>query len=342
MNMSARNEYMREQLPHYLKANKQEKTNLLNHICRITGYRRKYAIWKLKDMQRKPAVEREKKQRKKRRRKYGADCVPPLKQIWEFLDWPCGERLQPYLPTIIPLLEQHSELPTSPSVREKLLTMSISTVDRLLANQRRVRRRKTQSTTKAGTLLEPQIPVRHEPWPEDAVPGYEETDMAAHCGEQNAGDYVSTLSVIDIATTWIEHAAILGRSKKQTVAALDGVESRLPFKLRGLDPDNGSEFINYFLYNWCYGRKQPVEFTRSQPYKKNDNAHVEQKNWSTVRRVFGYQRLDTAKQRNLMQKLYVGPLRGWQNFFQTTLKLKEKERRGSRVRWLVGSFKKLI
>lgn len=331
MNMSAKNEYMREQLPHYLKANKQAKTNLLNNICRITGYRRKYAIWKLADMQKKPAAEREHKPRKPRTRKYGADCLPPLKHIWEFLEWPCGERLQPYLPTIIPLLEHHSELKTSPIVRGKLLTMSIATIDRLLEKQRRVRRRQSQSTTKAGTLLKSQIPVRHDLWPEDTVPGYEELDLVAHCGVQNAGDYVSTLSVIDIATTWIEHAVILGRSKKRTVAALDEVEKRLPFKLLGLDPDNDGQFINYFLYDWCHDRKQPVEFTRSRPYRKNDNAHVEQKNWSTVRRVFGYQRLDTPEQLKLMRKLYAGPLRDWQNFFQPTLKLKEKERRGSRV-----------
>lgn len=331
MNMSAKNEYMREQLPHYLKANKQEKTNLLNHICRLTGYQRKYTIWKLGDMQKKPAAEREKKPRKKRQRKYGADCVPPLKQIWEFLDWPCGERLQPYLPTIIPLLEQYDWLKVSPTVREKLLTMSIATVDRLLTKQRRIRRRKAQSTTKAGTLLKSQIPVRHEPWPEDTVPGYEELDLVAHCGEKNAGDYVSTLSIIDIATTWIEHTAILGRSKQRTIDSLNEVEQRLPFALKGIDPDNDGQFINYFLYDWCQNRDRPIDFTRSRPYRKNDNAHVEQKNWSTVRRVFGYQRLDTEKQRRLMQKLYAGPLRDWQNFFQPTLKLKEKERRGSRV-----------
>ena len=250
MNMPAKNEYMREQLSHYLKANKQANTNLLNHVCRLTGYRRKYAIWKLSDMQKKPAIEREAKPRKSRRRKYGADCLSPLKKIWEFLEWPCGERLQPYLPTIVPLLERHGALKTSPIVRQKLLTISVSTVDRLLEKQRRVRRRKSQSTTKAGTLLKHQIPVRHELWPEDTVSGYEEVDMVAHCGMHNAGDYVSTLSVIDIATTWIEHAAILGRSKQRTVATLDEVEKRLPFQLLGLDPDNGAEFINYFLYDW--------------------------------------------------------------------------------------------
>lgn len=331
MNMSAKNQYMREQLPHYLKANKQEKTNLLNHICQTTGYRRKYAVTKLSDMQKTPPNEKENRPRKKRARKYGSECLPPLKQIWEFLEWPCGERLQPYLPTILPLLEECGELTMPSSVRQKLLTMSISTIDRLLAKERRVRRGQGVSTTKAGTLLKSQIPVRHEPWPEDTHPGYAEMDFVAHCGEANAGDYVATLSTIDIATTWIEHVPILGRSKKKTVAALDNIKSRLPFPLLGLDPDNDGQFINYFLYDWCQQQEPAIELTRSRPYRKNDNAHIEQKNWSHVRRVFGYQRLDTDKQQRLMAQLYQGPLRDWQNFFQPTLKIKEKERRGARV-----------
>lgn len=331
MHMPAKNEYMREVLPRYLQADKHGKTNILDELCATLGYRRKYAIWKLKDMQRKSPAEREGCQRRRRKKTYGTECVPPLKQIWEFLEYPCGERLQPYLPTIIPLLETHGELAVAPGVRQKLLAMSRATIDRLLEKQRRVRRRKAQSTTRAGTLLKTQIPVRHELWPEDTVPGYEELDLVAHCGIANAGDYVSTLSVIDIATTWIEHAAILGKSKQRTVAALDEAAQRLPFRLRGIDPDNDGQFINYFLYDWCTNRPEPVEFTRSRAYKKNDNAHVEQKNWSTVRRVFGYVRLETERQHRLLQQLYAGPLRDWQNFFQPTLKLAEKERRGSRV-----------
>jgi len=329
--MTTKNEYMREQLPHYLKADKQAKANILNDICRICGYRRKYATWKLGDMQKKPPVEREGRQRRRRKKTYGPECIPPLKYIWEFLEFPCGERMQPYLPTIIPLLERHGNLSILPVVRDKLLAMSIATVDRLLEKQRHVRRRKAQSTTRAGTLLKNQIPVRHELWPEDTVPGYEEMDFVAHCGEKNAGDYVATLSTIDIATTWIEHAAILGRSKQRTVVALENMEKRLPFTLKGIDPDNDGQFINYFLYDWCQAHTPPVEFTRSRAYRKNDNAHIEQKNWSHVRRVFGYQRLDTEKQWRLMEELYQGPLHDWQNFFQPTLKIKEKERRGSRV-----------
>lgn len=331
MNMSAKNEYMRERLPHYLKANKHEKTNLLNHICQTTGYQRKYAVAKLSDMQKKPPAEKEGRVRKKRTRKYGGDCLPPLKKIWEFLEWPCGERLQPYLPTIIPVLEMCAGLKMPPSVRSKLLEISISTVDRLLAKERRVRRGQGISTTKAGALLKSQIPVRHEPWPEDTHPGYAEMDFVAHCGEVNAGDYVATLSTIDIATTWIEHVPVLGRSKRKTVDALDEIRNRLPFPLRGLDPDNDGQFVNYFLYDWCQEQEPVIELTRSRPYRKNDNAHIEQKNWSHVRRVFGYQRLDTAEQWQLMRKLYRGPLRDWQNFFQPTLKIKAKERRGARV-----------
>lgn len=331
MNMSSKNQLVRAQLTRYFKTNKEEKTNILDELCAATGYHRKYALAKLKDFQRHSPGERELRRHKPRPRIYGADCLPPLKKIWEFLDWPCGERLRPFLPEIIPKLEAVDELKVAPSVRAKLLTMSISTVDRLLREQRRIRRRKIQATTKPGTLLKHQIPVRLELWPEETVPGFTELDLVAHCGPTNAGEYVLTLSVVDIATTWIEHGAVLGRGQQRIRAALDEIESRLPFRLRGIDPDNDSGFINYNLKSWCDGHTPPVSFTRSRPYRKNDNAHVEQKNWSTVRQVLGYLRIETEEQRQLMAQLYAGPLRDWQNFFQPTLKLREKKRIGARV-----------
>lgn len=329
MHMSSKNELVRAVLARYLKANKQGKTNILDELCATTSYHRKYALAKLRDFQRHPPAERELKPRKKRQKIYGIECLIPLKKIWEFLEWPCGERLKPYLPEIIPKLEKFDGLSMTPTVRHKVLTMSISTIDRLLQAQRRIRRRKFQSTTKPGTLLKHQIPVRKERWPEDTVPGFGELDLVAHCGVENAGEYVSTLSYIDIATTWIEHAAVLGRSQKQTRVALETIEERLPFRLRGLDPDNDSSFINYHLKAWCDERD--ILFTRSRPYKKNDNAHIEQKNWSTVRQVLGYQRISSPRQKELLDRLYAGPLHDWQNFFQPTLKLKEKVRRGARV-----------
>lgn len=329
MNMSSKNQLVRAQLERYLTAKKEEKTKILDELCAATKYHRKYALFKLKDFQRHSPSERELWPRKARQRIYGLDCLPPLKKVWEFLEWPCGERLKPYLPEIIPKLEQFGELQMPPSVRRKLLTMSISTIDRILKDQRRIRRRKFQCTTKPGTLLKHQIPVRKELWPNDTVPGFGELDLVAHCGMENAGDYVSSLSYIDIATTWIEHAAVLGKSQKHTLEAIETIQERLPFRLRGIDPDNGSEFINYHLKDWCDERD--ILFTRSRPYRKNDNAHIEQKNWSTVRQVLGYLRIAEPAQKELMDRLYAKPLRDWQNFFQPTLKLKEKIRRGARV-----------
>lgn len=329
MNMSSKSQLVRAQLTRYLKANKQEKTKILDELCAATHYHRKYAVAKLKDFRQHPPAERELRSRKKRKKIYDIECLLPLKKIWEFLEWPCGERLKPYLPEIIPKLEKFGGLTMTPIVRNKVLTMSISTMDRLLKEQRRIRRRKFQCTTKPGTLLKHQIPVRKELWPEDTIPGFGELDLVAHCGVENAGEYVSTLSYIDIATTWIEHGAVLGRSQKHTRVALEEIEERLPFCLRGLDPDNDSSFINYHLKAWCDERQ--ILFTRSRPYKKNDNAHIEQKNWSTVRQVLGYQRIATESQKKLMDQLYTSSLHDWQNFFQPTLKLKEKVRRGARV-----------
>lgn len=329
MYMSSKKDLTREILPRYLKGTKEEKTIILNEFCINTGYNRKYALTKLSDYQKHPATERELKPRKKRRCIYGAECVPSLKKLWEFLEYPCGERLQPQLPIIMPILEKFKELVLSENIRKKLLKMSISTVDRLLKSCRKIRRRKYQCTTKPGTILKHQIPVRKELWPEDTKPGFCELDYVVHSGDTGVGEFISTLTFIDIATTWIEHEPVLGKNQIKTVTALENIQQRMPFIICGIDPDNDGVFINWILNKWCEDNK--IFFTRSRPYKKNDNAHVEQKNWSTVRQVLGYQRLDTKRQLLLMQKLYAGPLRDWQNFFLPTLKLKEKERIGAIV-----------
>jgi len=329
MTTPSKHELTREVLPRYLQATKAEKTQILNEFRVNTGYHRKYAIQKLRDFQRRTPAERENRPRKGRKTTYGPDCLPPLKAIWEFLEYPCGERLQPYLAEILPKLEAAGFLHVGPDVRKKLLAMSARTMDRLLKNVRKVRRRRIQATTKPGTLLQHEIPVRHEPWPAETVPGYLELDLVAHCGETNAGDDVSTLTVTDIATGWTEHGAVLGKSQRHTIQMLEEIAARLPFPLCGIDPDNDGQFINWHLKGWCDARG--IQFTRSRAYKKNDNAHVEQKNWSTVRQVLGYKRFDAPEELRLIQALYAGPLRDWQNFFQPTLKLKEKVRVGARL-----------
>lgn len=329
MTMPTKHELTREVLPRYLPATKDEKTRILDEFCANTGYARKYAIAKLADFQRRTPAERERRPRKGRKTTYGPACLPSLKKVWEFLAYPCGERLQPYLPEILPKLEDAGFLRVCFDIREKLLAMSSRTIDRLLADTRKVRRRRVQATTKPGTLLKHQIPVRQELWPADTVPGYAELDLVAHCGAANAGEYVSTLTVTDIATGWTEHGAVLGRSQRFVLAALAAIQERMPFPLRGIDPDNDSAFINHALVAWC--REQNITFTRSRAYRKNDNAHVEQKNWSTVRQVLGYRRFETHEEQRWMGALYAGPLRNWQNFFQPTLKLREKVRVGARV-----------
>lgn len=329
MHMATKHELTREVLPRYLRSTKTTKTQILDELCANTGYARKYAIQKLWDFQARTPAERELRPRQGRKTRYGPECVPPLKAIWELLDFPCGKRLRPYLPEIVTKLEACGEFRVLPDVRTKLLAMSKNTIDRLLATARRVRRRKAQCTTKPGTLLKREIPVRQELWPAETVPGYSELDLVAHCGGTTAGDYVSTLTKTDIATTWVEHGAVLGRSQSRTIALLEGIEARQPFPSLGIDPDNDGQFINWHLKKWCDERG--IQFTRSRPYRKNDNAHVEQKNWSTVRQLLGYRRLETERQCRLLHRLYAGPLRDWQNFFQPTLKLREKVWVGARV-----------
>ncbi len=184
-----------------------------------------------------------------------------------------------------------------------------------------------RGTTKPGTLLKHQIPLRTGRWQESA-PGFGEIDLVVHCGDSTAGHYANTLNYTDIATAWSEREAVLGRAQPKVHEALKEIARRLPFPLRGIDSDNDSSFINDQILRYC--RREKIVFTRSRPYKKNDNAHVEQKNWTTVRKIFGYVRLDSQKQVDMMNMLYSGSLRDYTNYFQPVQKLLDKKRVGAR------------
>ncbi|MGA9531293.1 MAG: transposase family protein [Anaerolineales bacterium] len=310
--------------PRYKKANKKEKGRILDQFCAATGYNRKYAI----DLMR-HGPHKGKGKKQGRRRRYGPDVIAVLVELWQISSHLCGKRLQPFLPELVEVLERHGELRIAADTREKLLQMSPATIDRRLAPARSRIPLRGRTTTKPGTLLKTAIPIRtYTDW-DDALPGFLEIDLVAHCGETTAGEYLHTLSAVDIATRWHEAVALPNRSQQATMIGVQTVRYRLPFALRGLDSDNGGEFINYHLFHYC--EQEQITFTRSRPYKKNDQAHVEQKNWSPIRQMIGYDRYESREALDLLQAIYED-LRLYVNFFQPVMKLESKTRSGSRVR----------
>jgi hypothetical protein len=322
MTSKSKRELLQAIRPRYLRANKTEKAVMLDEFCAATRYHRKYAIRLLK--QGPPA----KKLKKLGRTKiYQGEVVTALTQIWEICGRICSRRLHPYLPEIVRVLEQHQELILPAEVKQLLLRISRASIDRCL-KPARFEHRRGLSTTKPGTLLKKAIPVRtFTPWDEER-PGFEEIDLVAHCGETTAGQYLNTLTVTDLATGWTECLAIQHKSQHLVAEAIRELRNRLPFPLLGIDSDNGSEFINDLLFNYC--QVEHITFTRSRPYRKNDQAHVEQKNWSVVRNVIGYDRLETEAEWLLLKAIYAD-LRLYVNFFQPVLKLIGKERLGEKV-----------
>ena len=322
MTSKSKRELLEAVRPRYLKANKREKVHILDEFCAATGYHRKYAIRLLKHGP--PARKLKKTGRPKM---YQGEVVTALTQIWEICGRICSRRLHPFLPEIIRVLERHQELILSAEVKQLLLQISRASIDRCL-KPARFEHRQGLSTTKPGALLKKAIPVRtFTPW-EDERPGFEEIDLVAHCGETTAGQYLNTLTVTDLATGWTECLAILQKSQYLVTEAIRELRLRLPFALLGIDSDNGSEFINDLLYHYC--RAEQITFTRSRPYRKNDQAHVEQKNWSVVRHVVGYDRLETEAEWLLLKAIYAD-LRLYVNFFQPVLKLIGKDRVGEKV-----------
>jgi hypothetical protein len=258
--------------PRYRKATRSEKTKILDEFVATTGYHRKYAIHLLNHG---APTGRRSKRRSRRSAYWRGDVIAALVVIWEACDRICSRRLQPHIPEMIDVLERHNELRVSDEVKGYLRQMSRPTIDRLLATKRRRPRRRGLSTTKPGTLLKRSIPVRvGTQWEED-IPGFVEVDLVAHCGDSGEGEFIHTLNLVDICTSWSGCRAVPNRGQKAVFDALVALRHRLPFDLRGIDSDNGSEFINQHLYRYC--QQESILFTRSRPYRKNDQAYIEQK-----------------------------------------------------------------
>jgi len=307
----------------YLKARKGGKGLILDEFIQVTGYHRKAAIRLLH----RDGLKRQGK-RRGRRRRYGHEVVDALRQIWEASDRLCSKRLKPFMGELVRVMRQHGELAVDAVVEAELCQMSASTIDRLLRPWRRLGGRRPLSTTKPGSLLKSSIPIRtFADWIEER-PGFLEVDLVAHCGESTEGFYLTTLCAVDVASGWSECVEVWGKGQQRVGAAVHRVRQRLPFPLLGLDSDNGSEFINQHLYNYC--RREGITFTRSRSYKKNDSCHVEQRNWSLVRRLVGYDRYSSRAALECLDLVYA-TLRHYVNFFQPTMKLVSKTRQGAKV-----------
>ncbi len=254
--------------------------------------------------------------------------LEPLRVIWATLNGPAGKRLAPFMPQIVEALERCGEIRIEPEVRDKLLRVSAATIDRILAPERARLQVRGRSGTKPGSLLKRQIPIRTFAEWDDARPGFCEVDLVAHDGGNPLGEFCQSLDLTCVATGWTEVRAVPNKAQRWCFEALLDIERSLPFPLLGIDSDNGSEFINHQLVRYCAERG--ITFTRSRPYRKNDNCFVEQKNWPVVRQQVGYARYDTPGELEVLRKLY-GHLRHYVNFFQPQMRLVHKTRRGAKV-----------
>jgi len=329
MSQPTRTEVLQKLRRRYESASLEHKGKLLDQAQELLGYHRKSAIRALRAV---PAT-RGPWIRAGRPRDYEPKWLLPfLRPIWQATDYACGRRLVAMLPEWVPAYEQH-ERSLPEEVREKLLGASGRTLDRLLEPLRLQEGRRC--LTRPGTLLRHQIPIGGSVW-DDQNPGWLEVDTVALCGGSVAGEFVWMVDGVDYATAWVEVRAMWGRGQAGTLAALQDVEASLPFALLGLDSDNGGEFLNHHVMSWLQKRSRPVFLTRSRPYKKDDNAHVEQKNWTHIRQWFGYERHDNPAVVEPINELVKGPYGQMLNYFHATLKLEGTERKEGKVRRIYG------
>jgi hypothetical protein len=320
-------EYLKAVHLRYKRASRTEKSIILNELCNNCGYHRKHAIRALN------TFKRFTKPKPKKRGKppiYDKSAImKPLKRIWLSANLPCSKRLKVILPLWLPSYEKEfGKLPRDSMTA--LHAISAATIDRLLKPTRVKYKGRGRSTTKPGSLLKKHIPIKTDQW-DETRPGFLEADTVAHCGESMAGMFAFTIDCVDIATTWTEQRAVWGKGETGVLEQIKDIEDSIPFTLRGFDSDNGSEFLNYHLLRHFHHRKQPIQFTRSRPYHKDDNAHVEQKNWTHVRQWLGYHRLDNPDVVPLMNDLYKTQWRLYHNFFLPSVKLLEKKRIASKT-----------
>jgi hypothetical protein len=317
-------EYAAVQRERYLAATRAEKGALLDEVIAVTGLHRKAAIRLLRRAPRAPTAP----PRAGRPRVYGAAVAAALEVLWQATGHIGPQRLQPFVPELLDRLTRDGELMLAPDVDKLVRHVSVATLGRLLAPARATRPPRGASTTRLGTWLRHEIPIRTFTEWNDTGPGFLEIDLVAHCGSSTKGFYLCTLCTVDIATAWVELEAVWGKGHERVGGGVHRVRQRLPMPLLGIDSDNGSEFINKSLYDYC--QQTQVTFTRSRAWKKNDSAHVEQKNGAVVRQLIGYDRFASKAAYAQLARVY-RLARLHVNFFQPVQKLVSKHREGARV-----------
>ncbi|GFP40435.1 transposase [Candidatus Hakubella thermalkaliphila] len=326
MDMYSRNQYLKEVREEYLKTkSKKEKARLLDEAEKRTSLDRKYLIRKLKPLSN---LDKKKEQRKKRKVVYDGYVKAALAKVWEIFDYPCGQRLEPLLKTQVERLRELGELNCSDEVAEKLKRISPRTIDRKLKHQKEVLHRKRKYRPRNNPLLYQKIPVRAGDWDRSLV-GQVDIDLVEHCGSSARGEFIHSLSTVDIASSWWEGEGIMGRAQGRTFEALTNIRKRTPFRWLEMHPDNDSALVNWHLLR--YAESEGITFSRSRPYKKNDNSFVDEKNSTHIRAFLGHLRYDTEKELEIINDLYRNELRLYKNFFQPVMKLKEKIREKGKV-----------
>jgi hypothetical protein len=324
MGKNERQAYLEAIRTRYRRARKKAKVTILDEFSCVCGYNRKYAIRLLNQ-----CAKARKKRRSGPRPIYAsAEFLTALKHIWFASDQMCSKKLKAAIPLWLPFYATAYKA-LAPATQDKLLSISAASIDRVLKPVRIAYGRKGLSGTRPGNLLKNQIPIRTDFW-DVTEPGFMEADTVAHCGNSLAGDFAWSLTMTDILTTWTEIRATWNKGAEGVLAQIKSIEASLPFALQGFDCDNGSEFLNYHLMRYFTGHPSLTSFTRSRAYKKNDNAHVEQKNWSHVRQLFGYDRIEDPSLVNLMNDLYANEWSLYQNHFCPGMKLQEKKRINSK------------
>lgn len=326
MDMRTRNQYLKEVREEYLQSAKEEKSRLLDEAVKRTKLDRKCLIKKLKP---KSNLDRVEIIRRRREAIYDGQVKAALARCWTIFDHPCGQRLAPLLPLEVDRLRRFKELACTDAVAAKLAAMSPSTVDRALQRTKEVERLKRKYHKKIHPLLYQKVPVKVFAEQDRGTLGNIQIDGVEHCGSSAAGEFICTLSTTDIATGWWEGEALMGRGQERTKQAIAKVRARYPFPWKEVHSDNGTEFINWHLFGYC--ETEQLAFSRSRPYKKNDNCLVEQKNWTHVKKFVGYLRYDTETELQTLNNLYRNEMRLFKNFFQPVIKLIRKERVGGKI-----------
>jgi len=325
MSLSAKREYLAKIHGRYQRAGRPHKSRILDEFCLNCGYHRKAALRLLL----RPL---ERSERKRSGPKIIYDPVvllPVLKEVWLASDQLCSKLLKAALPEWLAHHERR-DAPLPEAIKKKLLAVSPAQIDRLLQPARVRHPRKGLCTTQPGTLLRRQVPTRGGP-PDTRKPGSVESDTVAHCGDTTAGDYVNSLTFTELFSGWTENRAVWNKSSHAVLAQLKELEARVPFQMKNFHTDNGGEFLNWALHEYLNARPVKLPWTRSRAFRKNDNAHCEQKNWTHVRQLFGHERFEHPELVALMNELYANEWSQFTNHFKPTFKLLKRDKRGSKT-----------